>query len=54
MDNLSEQKKELLNQMDLYLNNFLKLRDALVNDDEETMKDIMRLSTKRRKLFDKK
>ncbi len=46
-------KKELLSQMDLFLNNFKVLRDSIENEDKEKMKEIMRLSTKRRSLFDK-
>ncbi len=47
-------KKELLSQMDLFASQFSKLRQALVDDDVEGMRMMMRLSTERRKLFDKK
>ena len=47
-------KKELLSQMDLFMDKFKSLRDSIENEDKEQMKDIMRLSTKRRSLFDKK
>ena len=47
-------KKELLSQMDLFIEEFNKLRDSLENEDIETMKDMMRLSTYRRSFFDKK
>ena len=46
-------KNQLLSQMDLFLKQFKELRDALATEDSEKMKDIMRLSTKRRKYFDK-
>lgn len=47
-------KGELLSQMDLFMDNFKKLRDSIQNEDREQIKEIMRLSTKRRCLFDKK
>ena len=47
-------KKELLSQMDLFMDKFKFLRDSIENEDKEQMKEIMRLSTKRRSLFDKK
>lgn len=47
-------REELLSQMDLFIAHFAKLRDALAQGDEETMKDMMRLSTERRRYFDKK
>ena len=46
-------KKELLSQMELFENKFAQLKTALINDDVETMKDMMRLSTFRRSFFDK-
>lgn len=46
-------KKELLAQMDLFIREFKKLRDAIESNDVETMKDMMRLSTKRRSYFNK-
>ena len=45
-------KDELLKQMDLFLNQFLKLRETIVNEDIESMKEIMRISTLRRSYFD--
>ena len=45
-------KHELLSQMDLFLGQFRKLRDALAQDDKETMQQMMRTSTERRKYFD--
>ena len=47
-------KTELLSQMDLFMDKFKSLRDSIENDDKEKMKEIMRLSTVRRSLFDKK
>ncbi len=46
-------RDELLEQMDLFLNHFSSLRDALERGDTETMKAMMRLSTERRRYFDK-
>lgn len=46
-------REELLSQMDLFMQQFGRLRDALAGSDRKTMEDIMRLSTDRRKLFDK-
>lgn len=47
-------REELLSQMDLFIAHFAKLRNALAQGDEETMKSMMRLSTERRRYFDKK
>ena len=49
-----DNKDELLAQMDLFLDQFTRLRDALSGGDIETMKEMMRLSTARRAAFDKK
>lgn len=49
-----ENRDELLSQMNLFLEKFNQLRDALVAGDEQTMKEMMRLSTYRRSFFDKK
>lgn len=46
-------KDQLLAQMDLFLNNFKKMRDALQNGDADELRRMMRLSTERRKYFDK-
>ena len=46
-------KKELLKQMNLFLEQFNKLKDTIENDDVEGMKEIMRLSTVNRSYFDK-
>ena len=46
-------KDVLLSQMDLFMDEFMAFRDKLANDDTEGMKDTFRLSTKRRKEFDK-
>lgn len=47
-------RDELLSQMDLFLEHFTILRNALERGDAETMKSMMRLSTERRRYFDKK
>ena len=47
-------KEELLSQMDLFIKEFAKLRNSLENEDLETMKDMMKLSTYRRSFFNKK
>lgn len=49
-----ENKDELLSQMDLFMDRFGALRDAVRDSDEQTMKEMMRLSTLRRSWFDKK
>ena len=46
-------KNELLSQMDLFLQEFEKLRDALSREDVETIKKMMKLSTQRRSYFDR-
>ena len=46
-------KEELLSQMDLFLDKFNSLKTSIENDDLETMKEIMRVSTKRREYFDR-
>ena len=47
-------KAELLSQMDLFLENFCALRDELEREDREAMMQRMRLSTERRRYFDRK
>ena len=47
-------KEPLLKEMDKYRESFEKLYNFLKNDDTENMKAMMRLSTSRRTLFDKK
>lgn len=44
----------LLDSMDKFLAEFMKLRASLENGDRETMRKMMRVSTERRALFDKK
>ena len=39
--------------MDLFLKQFTKLKETIENDDVETMKEIMRVSTRNRSYFDK-
>ncbi len=46
-------KTALLNEMELFLKQFNKLKAALEKDDTESVKEIMRSSTERRAAFDK-
>ena len=46
-------KEALLSQMELFIKHFDDLYDYLKNDDREGMKEMMRISTKRRTQFDK-
>lgn len=46
-------KEVLLSQIDLFMNEMQIFRDLLADEKEETMKEVFRLSTKRRKEFDK-
>lgn len=46
-------KKSLLSQMELFEKSFTQLHECLKNDDREGMMEMMRISTKRRKQFDK-
>ena len=46
-------RKELLSQMDLFEGQFLKIRKAVEDGDARTLREIMQLSTERRKYFDK-
>lgn len=46
-------KEELISQMDLFIEKFNLLRNSIQNEDKEQIKDIMKLSTHRRKFFDK-
>lgn len=46
-------KSALLVQMDLFASQFQRLRDAVANEDFDTMRGMMRTSTERRKYFDK-
>lgn len=47
-------KDVLINQMDMFINKFNDLKDMLKKEDVEGMREMMRHSTKRRALFDKK
>ena len=47
-------KDALLKQIDLFVNELLKLRGLLENGDREALRSMMRYSTARRALFDKK
>ena len=46
-------KQALLEQFELFQKNFTHFHECLKNDDREGMKEMMRISTQRRKLFDK-
>ena len=46
-------KQALLKQMDIFNEKFLTLKKALENEDTDTMREMMRCSTERRKAFDK-
>ena len=48
-----ENRDELLSQMQLFMEKFSTLRDAIAAGDEETMKEMMITSTRRRAYFDK-
>lgn len=45
-------KKELVAQMELFEKHFERLKKSIENGDRETMREMMRLSTARRKFFD--
>lgn len=47
-------KEALLNQMDLFMHRFQELRTMLDTEDVDGMREMMRYSTERRALFDKK
>ncbi len=46
-------KDEIVEQMDLFEQHFDKLKKSIESDDREGIREMMRLSTKRRKVFDK-
>ena len=46
-------KAELIAQMDLFIDKFMLLRNSIESESKEQIQNIMRLSTKRRKYFDK-
>ena len=46
-------KDEIVEQMILFEQHFGKLKECIQNDDREGIREMMRLSTKRRKVFDK-
>ena len=46
-------RNQLLRQMDLFQDEFARLKDALAHGDEATMKEMMKTSTERRKYFNK-
>ena len=47
-------KDELLSQMDLFTDTFGELREAIASDDTAKVKEMMRISTQRRGIFDKR
>jgi len=47
-------RDELLSQMDVFMEKFVELRDALAGGDTDKMREMMRISTERRSFFDKK
>lgn len=49
-----ENKEVLLNQMDVFIDKFNELKSMLENEDVDGMRKMMRHSTERRALFDKK
>lgn len=46
-------KTELLSQMDLFISKFTELRNALENENTDKLREMMRISTERRRFFDK-
>lgn len=48
-----ENKDILINEIDTFIKQVEKVKQTLVNNDEESLKEIMRLSTDRRSYFDK-
>ena len=46
-------KDEIVEQMNLFEQHFGKLKECIQNDNREGIREMMRLSTKRRKVFDK-
>lgn len=46
-------KDEIVEQMNLFEQHFGKLKECIQNDDRDGIREMMRLSTKRRKVFDK-
>lgn len=47
-------KQPLLEQMDVFIDEFTQMRDLISNGEVEKLRDKMKLSTKRRALFDRK
>ena len=45
-------KEELIKQMDLFLNKFNELKEAIINEDKDKLKELMITSTKNRSYFD--
>lgn len=47
-------KEPLLKQMDIFADEFVKMRNLIADDEVEQLREKMRLSTQRRQLFDRK
>ena len=47
-------KDSLINMMELFENDFIKLKSFIKNEDVDSIKEMMRRSTERRKLFNKR
>ena len=47
-------KEDLIDQMDIFISEFINLKELIEHDEVDKIKEKMRLSTKRRALFDKK
>lgn len=48
-----ENKEFLISEIDTFIKQVEKIKQTLIDDDEESLKEIMRLSTDRRRYFDK-
>ena len=46
-------KEELIKQMDLFIDKFKDLKSTIENENLDEMREMMRLSSKRRQYFDK-
>ena len=46
-------RETLIREMDLFAEKFLALRDSIAREDAEAVRETMKLSTTRRKFFDK-
>ena len=50
----AENKENLLEQMSVFEKEFSKMKEYIENDESEKLREMMRLSTSRRSLFNKK